>query len=179
MKPQARALFLDRDGVINRDKGFVHKRTELEFVPGIFELCRKAHGLGYKLVICTNQSGIGRGFFSEEQYQLLTQWLKEQFEAQGGPLSAVYHCPFHPEEGKGAYRKPSLDRKPAPGMFLKAQAVWKLNMQHSIAIGDTARDAEAAHAAGVGTILHLGGKPSPDYITARIASLSEAASYLR
>lgn len=179
MKLQAKALFLDRDGVVNVDKNFVHTQAEFEWMSGIFELCRKAHEAGYLLVICTNQSGIGRLLYSESQFLALTEWMKQRFSQESAPLTAVYFCPFHPEAGKGQYCRPSLDRKPAPGMFLKARDAYHIDMQRSIAIGDTARDAEAAYAAGVGTILHLGQELIPTYVTSQIALLSEAVGYLK
>lgn len=174
----ARALFLDRDGVINEDAHFVHRKEDCRFLPGIFELCRKAKAAGFLIIIATNQSGIGRGRFSEEQFASFMEWMKARFTEEGVTIDAVYYCPHHPTEGKGAYRRPSLDRKPSPGMFLKAKSNFKINMAKSIAIGDAARDGQAAHAAGVGTILHLKGKPAPESLTAEISSLSEAEPYL-
>lgn len=171
-----KALFLDRDGVVNVDKGFVHTREAFEFIPGIFELCAKAHAMGYGLIICTNQSGIGRGLFSQAQFDSLTEWMTAEFAARQAPLAAVYHCPYHPEEGKGAYRLASPDRKPQPGMFLKARERFGLDMAASLAIGDTPRDAQAALAAGVGTVLNLG-QDVPGAVN--IPTLAAAGAYLK
>jgi len=172
-----RALFLDRDGVINNDAHFVYRKQDCHFVPGIFELSRKAAANGYRIIVVTNQSGIGRGLFSESQFLEFMEWMRGRFTEEGVTLTEVYYCPYHPTEAIGHFKRPSLDRKPSPGMFLKARDKFKLNMNASIAIGDSPRDAQAAHAAGVGTILHLAGKSKPAEATAEIASLSEALAY--
>ncbi len=111
---KARALFLDRDGVINHEVGYLHRSEEVRFVEGIFLLCRAARSLGYKLVVVTNQSGIARGFYSTEQFEQLMSWFRVQFEREQAPLDAVYHCPFHPDHGEGEFRREHEDRKPDP-----------------------------------------------------------------
>ena len=114
------ALFLDRDGVINEDVGYVHKIEEFRFIDGIFELCAAARRLGLAVVVISNQSGIARGYFSEADFGQLNEWMMTQFETAGTALDAVYFCPYHPE-GQGRYRRASADRKPAPGMLLRAR----------------------------------------------------------
>ena len=90
------ALFLDRDGVINLDHGYVHTPEEFEFVDGIFEVVATANRAGYLVVVVTNQAGIGRGYYSETQFHALTDWMKASFAEHGGQIDAVYFCPYHP-----------------------------------------------------------------------------------
>ncbi len=94
-----RALFLDRDGVVNEEVGYLHHSDHVRFVEGIFPLCRTAQRLGYKLIVVTNQAGIGRGFYTLEQYQVLTEWIVTQFAGQGIALDDVLCCPYHPVHG--------------------------------------------------------------------------------
>jgi D-glycero-D-manno-heptose 1,7-bisphosphate phosphatase len=147
-----RALFLDRDGVINRDLGYVYRKEQIEFVEGIFDLTRAARGEGYLVIVVTNQSGIGRGIYGEEDFQTLMEWMRGEFEARGARLDAVYHCPFHPEYGLGAYKKESPCRKPAPGMILRAAREHDLDLASSLLVGDSITDMQAGEAAGVGRL---------------------------
>ncbi|MDR2876541.1 MAG: D-glycero-beta-D-manno-heptose 1,7-bisphosphate 7-phosphatase [Chromatiales bacterium] len=146
----AKALFLDRDGVINVEKDYVHRIEDFEFVDGIFELCRAAQARGYLLVVITNQSGIGRGYYSEAQFQELTAWMKNEFSREGVEITRVYHCPYHPDSGIGEYRMESFDRKPNPGMILRAERDLGLDLARSILVGDRVSDMQAAEAAGIG-----------------------------
>ena len=150
-----RALFLDRDGVINIDAGYTYRIETFHFVDGVFDLCRMAHALGYLLIIATNQAGIGRGYYTEADFQHLTAWMRDRFAAEGAPLSGVYHCPYHPD-GVGEYRKQSDWRKPAPGMLLQAAVDFSLDMPASLLIGDSEHDIAAARAAGLGTAVRFG-----------------------
>ena len=152
-----RALFLDRDGVINVDYGYVHKVEEFKFIEGIFELVALAKSLGYFVIVVTNQAGIGRGYYSEEDFHALTDWMKTRFIEHGGLIDAVYYCPFHPEHGIGKYRRNSDCRKPSPGMFIQAKNDMEIDLSRSIVVGDNLSDMAAGEAAGVGTLLHLGG----------------------
>ncbi|MBB3898675.1 D-glycero-alpha-D-manno-heptose-1,7-bisphosphate 7-phosphatase [Roseococcus suduntuyensis] len=136
-----RALFLDRDGVVNEDLGYVHRIEDFHFRPGIFELCRAARGLGMALVVVTNQSGIGRGMYSEEDFAALTAWMCARFAQEGAALDRVEHCPDV---------APSRRRKPAPGMILDAAAALELDVAASVMVGDRRTDMAAAKAAGVG-----------------------------
>ena len=147
------ALILDRDGVINEDIDFLHRIEDCRFIPGIFDLARAFKTRSFALVIATNQSGIGRGLFTEAEYQTLMTWMKARFAQEGAPLDAVYHCPEHPTEGIGSYRRDSTWRKPQPGMFLQAAVDLKLDLAKSWTIGDKPRDIEAGRAAGVGTLV--------------------------
>ena len=112
-EPRHRALFLDRDGVINHEVGYLHRSEDVRWVDGVFSLCRRAKALDYRLVVVTNQAGIGRGLYTTEDFEALMRWMMTEFRAQGATLDAVYHCPFHPEHGVGAWRREHEDRKPA------------------------------------------------------------------
>jgi D-glycero-D-manno-heptose 1,7-bisphosphate phosphatase len=172
----AAALFLDRDGVINVDHGYVHRAQDFEFLPGIFELARAARTLGLRLVVVTNQAGIGRGLYGEADFERLTAWMRERFADEGASIDAVYHCPTHPTAGIGAYRVDSPRRKPNPGMILEARDALGLDLDASILLGDKPSDLEAGLAAGVGLNLWLAGpgaKP-PRPGTEVVHSLAEA-----
>ena len=143
------ALFLDRDGVINVDHGYVHRIEDFEFIPGIFELCRAARALGHKLVVVTNQAGIARGLYTEGQFHALTAWMKQRFVEEGAPLDGVYFCPTHPSAGLGAYRVDTEFRKPGPGMLLQAARELDIDLPRSTIIGDKVSDMQAGAAAGV------------------------------
>lgn len=151
------ALFLDRDGVINRDHGYVHRVEQVEFLPGIFDLGRAAVARGMPVVVVTNQSGIGRGLYTEADFHRLMGWMRGEFARQGVPILAVEFCPDHPREGLGAYRRESPRRKPGPGMLLDAAAAHGLALAGSVLVGDRASDALAGLRAGVGTRILVGG----------------------
>jgi len=148
-----RALFLDRDGVINIDKGYVHRPEQCQFVDGIFDMARAFAARGYLLVIATNQAGIGRGLYGEEDFQSFMAWMKEQFRKERADIAAVYHCPDHPTAGVGAYRRENPWRKPGPGMLLQAAKDLDLDMAASWCVGDKLSDMEAAKSAGVGHLV--------------------------
>lgn len=172
------ALFLDRDGVINVDHGYVHRPEEFEFFEGIFELVAAAKRAGYLVIVVTNQAGIGRGYYSEADFHALTDWMKARFSERGCQIDAVYFCPYHPEHGIGQYRRDSDCRKPAPGMLLQAQREWDIDMQRSILVGDKPSDMAAGRAAGVKTLLHFGGDRWFTDCSVSIKRLAEALSYL-
>jgi D-glycero-D-manno-heptose 1,7-bisphosphate phosphatase len=156
LKPLVPALFLDRDGVINVDFGYVHHVSQIEFVPGIFDLVGFAvRQLCWPVVVVTNQAGIARGKFDEHAYETLTRWLNQQFEIRGAPINRFYHCPYHPEHGVGEYRRDHFWRKPNPGMILQAARDFSIDLVNSILIGDQASDIEAGAAAGVGLLIGL------------------------
>lgn len=158
-----RAAFLDRDGVINIDRGYVSRRQDFDFVPGVLEGARRLHDLGFGLVVVTNQSGIGRGLYGIEAFDNLTAWMKAQFAAAGAPLAGVYYCPHHPTEAVGEYRRACACRKPAPGMFLNAAHDLGIRLYASVMFGDRESDLEAALAAGVPLRVLLGtdGREAP------------------
>jgi D-glycero-D-manno-heptose 1,7-bisphosphate phosphatase len=173
-----RALFLDRDGVINVDHGYVHRPEAVEFIDGIFELVAVARRAGYLVIVVTNQAGIGRGYYSEADFHALMDWMKSRFVERGGQIDAVYFCPYHPEHGIGDYRRESACRKPAPGMLLQAQQELDIDMELSIFIGDKPSDMAAGLAAGVGTLLYLSSEASGGKCLV-IKQLSKAMLYLR
>lgn len=143
------ALFLDRDGVINEEVGYLHKPEQVRWVAGIFDLCQTATDLGYKLVVVTNQAGIGRGLYTQSDFDALTAWMMQKFASRDTPLAAVYSCPYHPEHGLGDYKQEHEDRKPSPGMLLRAAHDLSLDLTRSILVGDRCSDIAAAHSAGL------------------------------
>jgi D-glycero-D-manno-heptose 1,7-bisphosphate phosphatase len=176
-----RAAFLDRDGVINIDHGYVFRRDDFEFVPGTLAACAQLHRQGLALVVVTNQSGIGRGLYSEDDYRRLTEWMTTAFAAAGAPLAGVYYCPHHPQALLPEYRRACACRKPAPGLLLAAARELSLDLRRSVLFGDKASDIEAAVAAGVRERVLLGtdGRSAPPadlapQASARFASLAEA-----
>lgn len=174
------ALFLDRDGVINEDLNYVHRVEDFRFIEGIFPLCRRANRADMSIIVVTNQAGIGRGYYTENQFQDLNQWMVARFLDEGVVIDGVYFCPFHPVHGIGRYQMASEDRKPAPGMILRAGAEHDIDLPRSALIGDKASDIAAAKNAGVGTSVlfsrQLTSSPiEPDLI---VGSLEDAASFL-
>ena len=145
-----KALFLDRDGVINVDKHHVYKIEDCEFVEGIFDLCREAKSKGYLLIVITNQAGIAKGIYTEEDYFKFRDYVHQEFAKQGCPIDAEYYCPYHKEAVIEKYRKESPDRKPNPGMIFRAATDWNIDLTQSILIGDKESDIEAGKTAGVG-----------------------------
>ena len=144
-----KALFLDRDGIINVEKNFVYQREDFEFVEGIFDLVLRANQAGYLVVVVTNQAGIGRGYYSEEDFHVLMNWMKKEFSLRGCKIDDIYFCPYHPEFGIGEYRKISKNRKPEPGMFFEAAHALNIDLRNSIMVGDRISDMQAAYAASI------------------------------
>jgi D-glycero-D-manno-heptose 1,7-bisphosphate phosphatase len=157
------ALFLDRDGVVNREVGYLSKPEQVEFLPGIFKLCRSAQAMGYKIIIITNQAGIARGLYSEADFHFLMHWMIEQFANEQIHLDGYYYCPHHPEHGIGRYRVDCPDRKPQPGMLLQASREHGIDLSQSLLIGDRCSDITAGAAAGVGKLILLEGTESAGY----------------
>ena len=175
-----RALFLDRDGVINEDIGYLSRTEEVRFVPGIFSLCRRARELGYLIFAVTNQAGIGRGFYTEEDFQLLMEWMRKELAREGVAIDAVYHSPFHPEHGIGEYKRDHEDRKPGIGMLTRAEAEFGVSLAESVMVGDRCTDIAAANAAGLKQAFLIGGSDTAcpgDYIA--IATLAEVEAWLQ
>lgn len=143
------ALFLDRDGVINEEVGYLSRTADVRFVRGVFSLCSAARRLGYRIVVVTNQSGIARGLYSEAEFQALMTWMRAAFRSEGVELDAVYHCPYHPEHGVGEYRREHEDRKPGPGMLLRAARELGADLAQSVMVGDRCSDVAAATTAGL------------------------------
>jgi D-glycero-D-manno-heptose 1,7-bisphosphate phosphatase len=181
---QSSALFLDRDGVINVDRGYVHRPDQFEFVPGIFELARFwTNELRRLIVVVTNQSGIGRGYFDECAYEDLTRWMCDRFEAEHTAIARVYYCPYHPLHGVGEYRRDHPWRKPHPGMILRAVSDLGLDPAQSAILGDKMSDIEAGAAAGIGLRILVASHDAKESEGAPphevVANLSEALVLLR
>jgi D-glycero-D-manno-heptose 1,7-bisphosphate phosphatase len=178
-----RALFLDRDGVVNVDRGYVHRPEDIEFVDGIFDLCRAARQLGHLIFIVTNQAGIGRGYFTEQDFQRLSAWMCTVFENEGGPIDRVYFSPYHPEHGIGSYKIDSPMRKPGPGMILQATKEFGVHLAGSVSVGDKESDVEAGIAAGVGQNLlycpSMTARPAHSAADAILGSLAEVVPFLQ
>lgn len=147
MVKQTKALFLDRDGTINVDYGYVYQPEKFELIDGIIDVCLKAQKLGYLIIVITNQSGIERGYYTETDFKNMNQYMIDLFKKQGVHLTDVFYCPD----------LESPDRKPNPGMFLKAQKKYHIDMAQSVSIGDKDRDIEAGKKAGVGKNLLFNG----------------------
>jgi D-glycero-D-manno-heptose 1,7-bisphosphate phosphatase len=174
------ALFLDRDGVINIDQGYVHRPDQVTFCDGIFELVAAARALGMSVVVVTNQAGIGRGLYTEADFTALRDWMHARFAEAGAPVDRTYHCPCHPEHGVGEYRRESDWRKPNPGMLLQAAADLNLDLPASVLVGDNETDIQAGIAAGVRTTVLY--RPGPDRVvtsaTQHVRRLQDAVALL-
>lgn len=144
-----KALFLDRDGVINVEKNYVYKIEDFEFVPGIFELLNFFQELNYLLIIITNQAGIGRGYYTESHFNVLNEWMLKEFQKCGIEITKVYYSPYHPVHGLGKYKKDAFCRKPNPGMLLQAKKEFNIDLTKSILIGDKITDIDAGINSGV------------------------------
>lgn len=167
-----KALFLDRDGLINVDSGYVGRIKDFKFIDGIAAALRHAQQLGYQLIVVTNQSGIGRGYYSESDFERLTHWMAGQLAQQGVAIDAVYHCPHTDEDHCEC-------RKPKPGMLLQAIDKFDVDCDNSWMIGDSERDIEAAQAAGIGnTVLFDADNGSTTAAQYKISSLAELKALL-
>jgi len=144
-----RALFLDRDGVVNEEVGYLHRIEDVRFMDGIFSLCRTAVRLGYRLIVVTNQAGIARGYYSEAEFDRLMEWMRVALRAEGVELDAVYYCPYHPEHGVGEYKREHEDRKPGTGMLRRAAREFGISLAESVMVGDRCSDIVAANTAGL------------------------------
>lgn len=141
-----KALFLDRDGVINVEKDYLYKIKDFEFIDGIFDLCRYYQKHGFIIVVVTNQSGINRGYYTKEDFDILTSWMVKEFSSNNIDIKKVYYCPHHPKiSGECSCRKPN------PGMLLRASKELNIDLKNSIIIGDKERDVEAGINAGLTT----------------------------
>lgn len=137
-----KAVFLDRDGTINIDKDYLYQKEAFEFLPGVIEALKLLQTAGYLLFIITNQSGIARGYYTEEQFQELNHWMIQCLEKENIVITDVYYCPHLPNAKIAQYRKDCSCRKPALGLFQKAINTYDIDVEHSYAIGDKMRDCE-------------------------------------
>jgi len=152
-----RALFLDRDGVVNRDHGYVGSRERFEWMPGIKEAIRDATQAGWHVFVVTNQAGVARGYYAEADVLALHAWIVDEVRGAGGTIDDWRYCPFHPEGSVPDYRRASDWRKPAPGMLLDLIRAWQLDPARCVLVGDQPTDLAAAAAAGVAGHLFAGG----------------------
>ncbi len=176
-----RALFLDRDGVLNEEVGYLYRPEEVRWVEGAFSLCRTAMELGYKLIVVTNQSGIARGLYGEVEFHTLMEWMHTKLDHEKVRVDGVYFCPYHPEQGVGGYKREHEDRKPGPGMLLRAAREHALDLTQSVMVGDRCSDVAAANAAGLRQAFLLRGTETAacpgEYVA--IGSLAEVECWLR
>jgi D-glycero-D-manno-heptose 1,7-bisphosphate phosphatase len=147
--PLRPAAFLDRDGVINVDEGYTYRPEALRFIPGAPEAIRRLNEAGYLVVVVTNQSGVARGLYTEAEMDAFHAHLQARLAEHGARLDAIYACPYHPEATIPIYRQDHPDRKPRPGMILRALHDLAIDRDRSFLIGDQDTDIQAASAAGL------------------------------
>ncbi|MGC6248791.1 D-glycero-beta-D-manno-heptose 1,7-bisphosphate 7-phosphatase [Bisgaard Taxon 45] len=173
-----KAIFLDRDGTLNIDHGYVHEIDQFQFIEGSIEALQQLKAMGYLLVLVTNQSGIARGYFSEDQFLQLTEWMDWSLADRGVDLDGIYYCPHH-TEGKGDYVQECDCRKPKSGMLLQAIRELNIDPSASFMVGDKVEDLLAGKGAKIKhTVLVKTGKPiteegvkQADYLLESIADL--------
>ena len=180
-----RAVFLDRDGVLNEDRGYVSRPEDFEWRPGVMHALRALQRAGWALVVTTNQSGIARGLYGPAEYQNLTAWMHSELAHHGITLDGVYHCPHLPDAPLAAWRRQCDCRKPAPGMLRRAARDLRLDLSASVMVGDKPSDIVAGRAAGVAACIRIAdamdhascdiADPPADFTC---ASLAEAARWL-
>lgn len=152
------AVFLDRDGTLNVEKGYLFRREDFCYLPGVVDGLKCLISMGFILVIITNQSGIARGFYTEEDYRRLNEWMLADFEQKGIEISGSYYCPHHPDGVVLDYVIKCNCRKPATGLFWQAQKELGIDMDKSYAIGDKLRDLAICEESGVqGLLIGKGG----------------------
>ena len=148
-----KTIFLDRDGVINKEKNYIYKVEDFEFIDGVFKSCKYLISLGYEIIIVTNQSGISRGYYSEKDFKNITDWMINQFNKNGIEILDIFYCPHSPNSDCNC-------RKPKPGMLIEAKNTHSINMKKSWMVGDSERDIIAANLAGIeNTIMVRSGHP--------------------
>jgi len=163
------ALFLDRDGVLNEDRGYVHRWEDFCWIPGAREAVAAFNARDWWVFVVTNQSGVGRGYYSEADVLAVHARMEADLAAAGARIDAFYYCPFHPEALEDRYRHPDPpDRKPNPGMLLRAMADWPVDAARSVMVGDKPIDLEAGQRAGVRSLLFPGGDLSA-FLAAEVA----------
>lgn len=158
-----KAVFLDRDGTINVEKHYLHKIEDFEFLPGAIKGLQLLQDTGYLLIVVTNQSGIGRGYYTEEAFHTLNAWMLQTLEENGIHITKVYYCPHLPDATVESYRKECNCRKPALGMYQQAIEEFDINVSKSWAIGDKIRDCAVCETMGARGFL-IGENEKPEII---------------
>jgi D-glycero-D-manno-heptose 1,7-bisphosphate phosphatase len=158
-QPQQKpALFLDRDGVLNEDQGYVHRWADFRWIAGAKETVAAFNRAGWLVIVVTNQSGVGRGYYTEADMHALHTRMNAELAEAGARIDAFYHAPQHPQAEVEAYRHPDPPlRKPNPGMILQALSDWPIEPAASLLVGDKPSDLEAALRAGIRGVLFEGG----------------------
>jgi len=188
MSESRRAVFMDRDGVLNEDHGYVSRPEDFRWLPGAITALKSLQRAGWRLVIVTNQAGIARGLYGPAEYDNLTAWMNAELAAQGVVFDGIYHCPHLADAPLAAWRRQCECRKPAPGMLRRAARDLRLDLASSVMIGDKPSDIAAGRAAGLAACIRIdaaatvdtvaGGleaEPGPDFTC---ESLAEAADWL-
>jgi lipopolysaccharide heptosyltransferase II len=151
------AVFFDRDGVLNEDKGYLYRSEDVKWLPGAIEAIKVLNNRGWYVFVVTNQSGIARGYYQEDDVENLHRWMNQELSKHGAHIDGFYYCPHHPEKGNPPYVQHCSCRKPEPGLVLQALADWPVDKRQSFMVGDKESDLEAAKAAGINGHLFTNG----------------------
>jgi D-glycero-D-manno-heptose 1,7-bisphosphate phosphatase len=184
MSGKSKAVFLDRDGTIIEDSGYINSPDQIKFIPGSIEAIKQLNQAGYKVVIISNQAGVARGLLSENMLQTIDKLIHRQVLSGGGHIDASYYCPHHPEHGAYPYKQVCECRKPHPGLIKRAVRDKNLELSGSFMVGDKSSDVETGKSAGVQTVFVRTGhgqaeekklKEKPDH---RADNLAEAVRWI-
>lgn len=162
------AVFFDRDGVLNRDIGYLHRPEEVEWLEGAQAAIRLCNDAGYFVFVVTNQAGVARGYYAEDDVLRLHAWMNAELARNGAHVDAFEFCPHHPEGADGPYRRSCRRRKPNPGMILDLLSRWPIDKEASFLVGNMQSDLDAAAGAGVKAHLYQGGNLA-DFVAQRLA----------